>query len=71
MFPATLQDLSQDTSLRFAMSDPLGTPYLYDRETGSVKLSEQTRVRYLAVPPDYRVAFMERLSSSLRSLSEY
>jgi tetratricopeptide (TPR) repeat protein len=66
-FPATLQDLPQEAPLRFAASDPLGTPYLYDRGTGKVDLSAQTQVRYLAVPADYRDAFMERLTRSLSS----
>jgi hypothetical protein len=60
-FPAGLQDLAPETRLPFATADPLGTPYSYDRETGKVGLDPKTGVRFLAVPEDYRSAFMEKL----------
>ncbi len=60
-FPAELQDLAPETRLPFATSDPLGTPYSYERETGRVGLDPKTGVRFLAVPEDYRSVFMEKL----------
>jgi hypothetical protein len=68
-FPATLQDLSQDAPIRYATSDPLGTPYHYDSGTGEAGLDAQTKVRYLAVPAGYRDAFMEMLAQTGTSQS--
>ncbi len=65
-FPQSLEDLVREGLLRFVPSDPLGTPYLYDRKDGSVRLSPRTKVRYLDVPASYRDAYIDRLARAVR-----
>ncbi len=61
-FPQSLDDLVREGSLKFIPSDPLGTPYVYDRGDGKARLSPQTKVRYLDVPASYRIAYLKRLA---------
>lgn len=65
-YPRKLEDLVGEGWLRYVPSDPLGTPYSYNRDDGKVQLSPQTKVRYLAVPDSYREAFVEHLTSLFR-----
>ena len=59
--PARLEDLVRAALLKYIPSDPSGTPYQYDPATGKVRLSPASRVRYLAMPYDYRSAYLEKL----------
>ncbi len=62
--PADYQDLVRAGLLRQLPLDPTGVPYSYDGETGVPQLSIRTKVRYLAVPYDYRDAFVRTLANA-------
>jgi hypothetical protein len=66
-YPAELNDLVQAGFLRAMPDDPLGTPYQYDRKTGQVSLSPQSKVTYLGAPPGYRENFLENLKKLVES----
>lgn len=53
-FPRSLEELAGAQPVRRIIADPSGTPYEYNPETGAVKLSPQTKVRYLEVPENYK-----------------
>ena len=65
-FPSGLDELVRVGLLKFVPTDPLGTPYQYDREEGKVRLSPQTKVRYLEVPESYRETYLARLTQLLK-----
>ncbi len=48
--PASLKELAGRLGRSLPLIDPLGTPYVYNPETGEVKLSPESKVRYLEVP---------------------
>jgi len=52
--PRSLQELVRGQKRRYALVDPLGIPYQYDPQTGVVKLSPKTKVRYLKIPEIYK-----------------
>jgi len=52
--PANMNELARGLSRRLPRIDPLGTPYEYDPETGKVKLSPESKVKYLEVPESYK-----------------
>jgi hypothetical protein len=49
-YPPSLKDLQRGQPRALPMEDPLGTPYQYDSQTGSVTLSPNSTVHYLPVP---------------------
>ncbi len=61
-FPPSLGDLVREQRGRYAIADPLGTPYDYDAETGTVNLSSDSDVLYLEVPENYKEAFQRKLA---------
>jgi tetratricopeptide (TPR) repeat protein len=52
-FPKNLETLAADHGLRYSLTDPLGTPYQYDPQTGAAALAADTGVHYLSVPDVY------------------
>ena len=62
--PSDYQDLVRAGLLRQLPLDPSGVPYSYDDENAVPQLSIRTQVRYVAVPYDYRDAFIEELKRS-------
>jgi tetratricopeptide (TPR) repeat protein len=48
-YPLSLKDLQRRQPGALPIEDPLGAPYQYDSQTGSVQLSPKTKVRYLPV----------------------
>jgi tetratricopeptide (TPR) repeat protein len=66
VYPRKLEDLVQAGWFRRLPSDPLGTPYQYDPDDGRVRLSPETKVRYLDLPESYREDFLKRLASTYR-----
>ena len=61
MYPRSLSELISNENGMIKTVDPLGTPYSYDPETGSVSLSPQSEVLYLEVPEIYREDFLTKL----------
>ncbi len=59
--PERLEDLVRPGFLTEIPKDPSGAPYFYDPASGAVTLGPLTRVRYLAMPYDYKAAFREKL----------
>jgi hypothetical protein len=53
-FPRSLQELLRGQTRRYAIIDPLGTPYDYDPETGNVWLSLDTKIKYIQVQQSYK-----------------
>jgi tetratricopeptide (TPR) repeat protein len=53
-FPRNLRDTVRAQSRPLPLADPLGTPYQYDPETGSVGLAPESKVVYLEIPESYR-----------------
>lgn len=53
-YPPSLRHLVRGRARAYALADPLGTPYAYDPEKGTVQLSPHTAVRYIKVPEIYR-----------------
>ncbi len=53
-FPRNLTAALEGQSGRHSLVDPLGTPYQYDSSSGSVRLSPDSRVRYLEIPEIYK-----------------
>jgi tetratricopeptide (TPR) repeat protein len=49
-YPLNLEALQRGQPGVLSIEDPLGTPYRYDPETGSVQLSPKSTVHYLPVP---------------------
>jgi hypothetical protein len=49
-YPPSLMDLQRGQPRTLPIEDPLGTPYQYDPETGSVQLSPKSTVHYLPIP---------------------
>jgi tetratricopeptide (TPR) repeat protein len=49
-YPPSLKDLQRGKPGALPIEDPLGTPYRYNSETGSVQLSPKSTVHYLPVP---------------------
>jgi hypothetical protein len=60
-FPAHLRDLVRAGYIRQIPLDPSGVPYSYDSFSGKVRLNAATKVRYVALPYNYRATFIERL----------
>jgi tetratricopeptide (TPR) repeat protein len=61
MYPRSLSELISNENGKIKTLDPLGTPYSYDPETGSVSLSPQSEILYLEVPESYREDFLTKL----------
>jgi len=61
MYPQSLSKLLPDEPGMIETMDPLGTPYSYDPETGSLGLSPDSEVLYLEVPEIYREEFLTKL----------
>jgi hypothetical protein len=53
-FPQNLQELLRVQKRRCATADPSGVPYAYNPQTGEVRLSPGSQIRYLKVPEAYR-----------------
>ena len=60
--PARLEALVRAGFLRYVPADPSGVPYLYDPASGKVSLSPESKVRYLALPYNYRQTYREMLA---------
>jgi hypothetical protein len=60
-YPRSLDALSSPGGRKITTVDPLGTPYDYDPGTGVVKLSAQTKVRYVPIPMSYKEDFLTTL----------
>ena len=58
-YPETLETLVAEHGLRYSLTDPLGMPYRYDSQTGSVALNENTEIHYLSVPDIYMDTLVE------------
>jgi hypothetical protein len=54
LLPRSLQELMRAQRRRYATVDPLGTPYQYIPQTGEVKLSPDSKVKYQEVPDEYK-----------------
>jgi tetratricopeptide (TPR) repeat protein len=52
-FPRSLEEARGEKTGKYNLADPLGTPYDYNPETGTVSLSPETKVRYLQIPEDH------------------
>lgn len=61
MYPRSLSELISNDNGVIKTVDPLGTPYSYDPETGSVSLSPESKVLYIEVPESYKEDFLEKL----------
>jgi tetratricopeptide (TPR) repeat protein len=61
-FPASLDGLIAAGFIHFVPKDPSGVPYLYDPSIGAVSLSAATKVRYIALPYNYRDAYKAKLA---------
>ncbi len=55
-WPGSIRELLP-TQGRYNSADPLGTPYLYDPQTGTFKLNPESKVRYLKIPDSYKQEF--------------
>ncbi len=53
-YPGSLEELVQGQAGKYKTVDPLGTPYQYNPQNGTVRLSPQTKVRYPKIPETYR-----------------
>ncbi len=53
-YPRNLEELVRGQASKYRTADPLGTPYQYNPQNGAVRLSPQTKVRYLKIPETYR-----------------
>ncbi|MDR1728964.1 MAG: hypothetical protein LBT74_13760 [Acidobacteriota bacterium] len=55
-YPPTLRALAETRGRRekYALADPLGTPYRYDPQTGAVFLDADSKVNYIDVPGKYK-----------------
>jgi hypothetical protein len=49
-YPPSLKDLQRGQPRALPIEDPLGTPYQYDSQTGSVTLNPKSTVHYMPVP---------------------
>ncbi|MEJ2110038.1 MAG: hypothetical protein P8Z37_09025 [Acidobacteriota bacterium] len=58
-YPQSLTELSPESGGLVTM-DPMGTPYNYNPETGTVGLDPQSKVVYLEVPESYKEDFLKR-----------
>jgi hypothetical protein len=61
-YPQTLDGLVEAGYLRYVPADPSGVPYQYDPTTGHISLNAASKVRYLALPYDYRDTFKAKLA---------
>jgi hypothetical protein len=61
--PPTLDGLVQTGFISFVPKDPSGVPYDYYAPGGAISLNSSSKVRYVALPDDYRQIFMNRLSA--------
>ncbi|HTY62374.1 MAG TPA: hypothetical protein VMG30_08965 [Acidobacteriota bacterium] len=53
-FPPSLQELLRGRKRKYATADPSGIPYDYNPQTGAIRLSPQSKIRYLKVPEAYK-----------------
>lgn len=60
--PTQLKELIGAGFIRYLPIDPSGTPYAYYAPTGAISLSPSSKVRYIALPYDYKEAFVARLA---------
>jgi tetratricopeptide (TPR) repeat protein len=60
--PPRLESLVLGGLLRYVPKDPSGAPYEYEPSSGKVRLGPDSKVRYLALPYDYRESFRARLA---------
>ncbi len=61
-YPRNLSELTSLKSGSLPLLDPLGAPYDYDPESGSIRLSDETDVHYLEVPDVYKEDFLAKLT---------
>jgi hypothetical protein len=60
-FPPSLDALVSAGFIRFVPHDPSNVEYFYDPASGTVRLSPDSKVRYLTLPYDYQKAFIANL----------
>jgi tetratricopeptide (TPR) repeat protein len=60
-YPASLKALRTSGLLKADPSDPLGTPYEYDSNSGKSQLSRASWVRFVDVPTGYHDSFVTKL----------
>jgi tetratricopeptide (TPR) repeat protein len=63
--PRSLAALVAAGWIRTVPKDPSGVPYAYDPSIGAVSLSSASKVKYIALPYDYRDPFKARLARLL------
>jgi hypothetical protein len=61
--PEELEELVRAGYLKAIPRDPSGAPYFYEPAGGAVTLGPETKVRYLAIPFDYKAAFRQKLAA--------
>ncbi len=52
--PSSLNELLRGRTRPYNMADPLGVPYQYDPQSGSVRLHPESTVKYLKIPENYK-----------------
>jgi hypothetical protein len=62
LLPWTLDDLVRSGYIKKAPTDPLGTPYQFNPQTGMVQLGLQSKVHYIEMPAVYREVFLQNLA---------
>jgi hypothetical protein len=63
-YPPRIEDLVRGQEQKYSLVDPLGTPYQYSPENGSVRLSPKTKVVYLQVPEIYKESLQKKTFQS-------
>ena len=63
-FPPSLEALLSGESRKVMTMDPLGVPYYYDPQTGTVELNPQTEIQYVSIPRSYKEDFLKTLVDS-------
>ncbi len=53
-YPHSLRELLRESKRKHAIADPSGVPYDYNPQTGSVRLSPESKIRFLKVPDAYK-----------------
>jgi hypothetical protein len=60
-YPRSFAELAENNPRKFHTTDPLGTPYRYDPETGIADISPQSEIHYMEGSESYKEDFMSTL----------